>query len=159
MWKVDSIQEDLFTHLLDCKPWFDMALDACMIMYFSLHLILCFWVFALSGSVLSCFIHVLNVCFKFWVGQSTKKWFYPYFNKFENKNCFKLHKIPGFIKWYFCHYVPRSSGLDNYSFWSYFSSVIGYELMKFALRKDFKCNIYIYIYRERERERNSKITN
>ena len=43
---------------------------------------------ALFVSVFDCFFNALNVCFKFWVDQPTKKRFYIYFKYFENKNYF-----------------------------------------------------------------------
>ena len=37
-----------------------------------LHLILWFWVFALSVDIFNSFIDILNACFKLWAGQPTK---------------------------------------------------------------------------------------
>ena len=76
-----------------------MTFDACMIIYIAYIQYSVLWVFPLSKGVFNCFIHVLNVHFKFWAGQPIKKTdFYIYFECFEIINCFKIHKISYFIK-------------------------------------------------------------
>ena len=88
---------------LVCKPWFEMALDACMRIYLFTFNILFLSICIICGCF-NYFIYILNVCFKFWAGQPTIKWFYIYFKYFTKKNYFKLYKIICFIKSHFCHY-------------------------------------------------------
>ena len=108
---MDSIQEVCLNCCWTVKP-VGNGIGCMHKNVFYLHLILYFWVFALSVGVFNGFVYVLNACYKFWANWPTKKGFYIYFKYFENKYYFKLHKITHFIKWRFYHY-PGVRGMTE----------------------------------------------